>query len=265
MKKLLIASIASFVMTAGAAQAADLRLPLKAPVAPAPEWSWTGFYLGGGFGYGISDLSTTPVGAAGPLTGSLDNAGRGWVGQVKGGADYQFAPGPFGTIVAGVFADWDPSDLKGTFSTGYATTFNNPINGPEKINSSWAVGGRIGWLVTPTVLSYFNGGYTNERLGGFNGTSFGVGIPSPTLVSFSSHNEGGWFTGGGIEAPVTITFLPIHGLFFYTEYRYSYFNATTLANTTPGGAGVGLTGITVKSNVQSVVSGLDYRFNWNGH
>ena len=53
MKKLLIASIASFALTAGAAQAADMSMPLKAPMAPAPVWSWTGFYFGGGFGYGM--------------------------------------------------------------------------------------------------------------------------------------------------------------------------------------------------------------------
>ena len=261
MKKLLIASIASFVLTAGAAQAADMSMPLKAPMAPAPVWSWTGFYFGGGFGYGMYDLGTTPVGAAGPLVGTFDNGGHGWTGQVKVGADYQFAPGPFGSIVAGVFADYDPSNLKGNFSTGLAVAPANPVDGPEKITSSWAVGGRIGFLVTPTVLSYFNGGYTNEHLGGLNATNFGI-APGGGTLSFAAHNQGGWFTGGGIEAPVTI--VPIKGLFFYTEYRYSYFNATTLPVTTTGIL-VAPTGMTVKSNVQTVVSGLDYRFNWNGH
>ena len=262
MKKLLIASIASFALTAGAAQAADMSMPLKAPMAPAPVWSWTGFYFGGGFGYGMYDLGTTPVGAAGPLVGTFDNGGHGWTGQVKVGADYQFAPGPFGSIVAGVFADYDPSNLKGNFSTGLAVAPANPVDGPEKITSSWAVGGRIGFLVTPTVLSYFNGGYTNEHLGGLNATNFGI-APGGGTLSFAAHNQGGWFTGGGIEAPVTI--VPIKGLFFYTEYRYSYFNATTLPVTTTGILLVAPTGMTVKSNVQTVVSGLDYRFNWNGH
>jgi outer membrane immunogenic protein len=263
MKKLLIASIASFALTVGAAQAADMGMPMKAPMAPAPVWSWTGFYFGGGFGYGIYDLGTTPVGAAGPLVGTFDNGGHGWTGQVKAGFDYEFASplGGLGNIVAGVFADYDPSDLKGNFSSGIATAPANPIDGQEKINSSWAVGGRIGYLVTPTVLTYFNGGYTNEHLGALNARGFGIPGGVGT-INFNSHNQGGWFTGGGIEAPVT--FLPIHGLFFYTEYRYSYFNATTLPVTTTG-LGAPLTGITVKSNVQTVVSGLDYRFNWNGH
>ncbi len=264
MKKLLIASIASFALTAGAAQAADMSMPLKAPMAPAPVWSWTGFYFGGGFGYGVADLATTPLGVAGPLVGTIDNGAKGWTGQVKAGFDYQFGATPFGNVVAGVFADWDPSSMKGNFSSGLATGFNNPIDGQEKINSSWAVGGRIGFLVAPTVLTYANGGYTNERLGGINAAGFGIpGGPAATITS-ASRNQGGWFTGGGFEAPVTI--VPIKGLFFYTEYRYSVFNTATVPVVTTGGfGGFAPTGMNVKTSVQSVVSGLDYRFNWNGH
>ena len=99
---------------------------------------------------------------------------------------------------------------------------------------------------------------------GSNASNFGIPGGAAATITFASHNQGGWFTGGGIEAPVTI--VPIQGLFFYTEYRYSYFNATTLPVTTTGGLGVTPpTGMTVKQNVQTVVSGLDYRFNWNGH
>jgi outer membrane immunogenic protein len=263
MKNLLIASIATLALATGAAQAADMAMPVKAPIAPAPVWSWTGFYFGGGFGYGVADLSTTPLNGAGPMVGTIDNGAKGWTGQVKAGFDYQFGATPFGNIVGGVFADWDPSSMRGNFSTGLANGFNSPLDGQEKINSSWAVGGRIGYLVTPTVLTYFNGGYTNERLGGVNAASFGIpAIPGNTITS-GSRNQGGWFTGGGFEAPVTI--IPIKGLFFYTEYRYSVFNTSTVPVVTTGAFG-GLappTGLNVKTSVQTVVSGIDYRFNWH--
>jgi outer membrane immunogenic protein len=260
MKKLLIASIASLALTAGAAQAADMSMPMKAPVAPAPVWSWTGFYFGGGFGYSVADLSTTPLGAAGPLVGTIDNGAKGWTGQVKAGFDYQFGATPFGNVVAGVFADWDPSSVKGNFSTGFTSVaINNPVAGQEKINSSWAVGGRVGFLVAPTVLTYANGGYTSERLGGISAVGFGIPGAGGTLTTAST-NQGGWFTGGGFEAPVTI--IPLKGLFFYTEYRYSVFNTKTLPATSTGLAGFP-TGENVKTGVQSVVSGLDYRFNWH--
>jgi outer membrane immunogenic protein len=32
--------------------------------------------------------------------------------------------------------------------------------GDEKMSSAWSVGGRVGWLVTPNLLTYFSGGYT---------------------------------------------------------------------------------------------------------
>ena len=263
MKKILIATVAAVAMTSGAALAADMSMPMKAPMAPAPVWSWTGFYFGGGFGYGVSDLSTTPLSAAGPLVGTIDNGAKGWTGQVKAGFDYQLGATPFGNIVAGVFADWDPSNMRGNFSTGLATAVNNPIDGQEKIHSSWAVGGRIGYLVTPTVLTYVNGGYTNERLGGINATGFGIPAGPAATITTSSTNQGGWFTGGGFEAPVTI--IPIKGLFFYTEYRYSVFNTKTLPATSTGLGGIVVTGMNVKTSTQTVVSGLDYRFNWTGH
>ena len=33
----------------------------------------------------------------------------------------------------------------------------------EKLRSQWAIGGRIGWLVTPQLLTYFSGGYTEAK------------------------------------------------------------------------------------------------------
>jgi hypothetical protein len=59
-----------------AAIAAGLRalMPVKAP-RPVPAYDWTGFYLGGHFGYaaGSSDWSATQIGTAAPtVTGALD-------------------------------------------------------------------------------------------------------------------------------------------------------------------------------------------------
>jgi outer membrane immunogenic protein len=269
MKTLLAASLTGLALLSGSALAADLPPApqvYKAPPVMAPVYNWTGFYFGGGFGYGMWNQGTTPVGTflgvPGTLAGSFNNGGMGWSGQIKVGADYQFNS----NIVAGVFADYDPSNIKGNFATGGAVNFFSPINGQEKLTSSWAVGGRIGWLITPTVLSYFNGGYNSAHFGGINATSFGVngGTPLAVPVSIAAHNYNGWFAGGGVEAP--ITFLPLNGLFFYTEYRYSYYTSTTLPVANGGiGGGFVLTGETIKPNVQTVVSGLDYRFNWTGH
>jgi len=58
---------------AGAADAADL--PLKAPKASDAVFSWTGFYIGGHFGYaaGRTDWSATDAGAAAPVLAGSTN------------------------------------------------------------------------------------------------------------------------------------------------------------------------------------------------
>ena len=42
------------------------------------------------------------------------------------------------------------------------------IAGEEKEKNAWAVGGRIGYLVTPNVFTYWNGGYTETRFDQIN-------------------------------------------------------------------------------------------------
>lgn len=37
----------------GAASAADMGMPYKAPLPPPPVVSWTGCYVDGGWGYGV--------------------------------------------------------------------------------------------------------------------------------------------------------------------------------------------------------------------
>ena len=46
-----------------------MAMPMKAPIAPAPVWSWTGFYFGGGWGYGAFEYDAAsdtfhPAGAS---------------------------------------------------------------------------------------------------------------------------------------------------------------------------------------------------------
>ena len=72
MKTSVVTSIA-LVAWSGVAYAGD-SMPLKAPAAPAAAPAWSGFYLGGNFGYaaGQSDWTARGVGAAvPPVSGSL--------------------------------------------------------------------------------------------------------------------------------------------------------------------------------------------------
>ncbi len=252
MGRILLGGVALIALI-GAAKAADLPARVSAPppvVAPvAVPYTWTGFYVGGGFGYGLWDIDTSLVPPAGIL-GETNNGGRGWIGQVVAGFDYQFAIAGF-NLVAGVFGDYDFGQITGTLNAGAGAAFAT-LNGIEKERSYWAAGGRIGWLVTPQILSYWNAGYTEARFNGINLTGFAA----PMSTAANTYN--GWFTGGGVETKVS--FLP--GLFFNTEYRYSsYNNATLPISNSVAGFGVPVS-LKLEPHVQTVMSGLRYKFNW---
>jgi opacity protein-like surface antigen len=111
--------------------------------------------------------------------------------------------------------------LHGDFSPSSST-----VVGDENERSAWAAGGRIGYLVTPTVLTYFNGGYTQTRFDQFN-FSFSAAPATPSPFVIPGHNYRGWFIGGGMEFALTV--LPIPGFFWRNEYRYSSYQSADLA------------------------------------
>jgi outer membrane immunogenic protein len=246
----------------GAASAADLPMPApvyKAP--PPPVYNWTGCYVGGGGGYGWwnqdSFVAFTGGGAA---TAQVTNGGKGWFGQGQAGCDYQFNM-PLGTwnmpLVIGVFGDWEGGSIRGTSSlvTPLAAV------GAENESSTWAVGGRVGYLVSPRFLSYFDGGYTQAR---FDQVNYNFATPggAATGVSLPAQTYNGWFIGSGFE--YAFDWLPIPGLFLKTEYRYSQYNtATPSLVATAGGGPIGLSLNSTKFT-QMVSTELVWRFNWFG-
>jgi outer membrane immunogenic protein len=247
MKRILLAG-AALLGLIGAASAADLPArpytpPPMAPVVVAPNW--TGLYVGAGWGYGVWDMNSTVISSGGVSGGTTNNGGRGWLGMVDVGYDYQFAIGGW-NLVAGVLADYNFGDMSGTANFQNASAVFNTLTGVEKEKSFWDAGARIGWLITPDILSYFSGGYSN---GHFDGINFNVGG-----ASIGSHSYGGWFTGAGIETKIA----SIPGLYFNTEYRFTSYNSATLP--VSGLAGVGA--LKLQPSQQTVMSGVHYKFNW---
>jgi outer membrane immunogenic protein len=249
--KQLILSMAITAGLAGSAIAADL--PVKSPriaAAPVVMTNWTGCYVGAGFGYGMWNqehyranpatlVATTPSATAG---------GRGWLGTVQVGCDYQFAD----RWVVGAFGDYDWASIKGNFNPVGTT-----LVGEEKLKSQWAVGGRLGYVVVPKLLTYVAGGYTEAR---FGQVDFPVaGGPIVTTVSLAAQTYKGWFIASGYE--YAVDFLP--GLFWKSEYRYSSFRAADVPLSI---SVLGVTAVTdaihSQKYVQTVRSELVYRFNW---
>jgi outer membrane immunogenic protein len=184
-----------------------------------------------------------------PISSTITSGGRGWFGTATVGCDYQVSS----SFVIGAYGDWDFGDIKGTPEIlGFA--------GNESEKWAWSAGARIGYLLTPTVLGYFSGGYTQAHFDPIN-VALVVAPFTPAGVTVPAQTYNGWFLGSGFDYAISI--LP-SGFFLRTEYRYSTFNAADLSvvsNTTglPIGAGDHS-----KKFVQSVRSELIWRFNF-GH
>lgn len=259
MKRLLAASLTGLALLSGSALAADLPPApqmYKAPAVVAPAYSWSGFYLNAGGGYGMWNADTqlfTPGGAC--LACVVQTfGGRGYLGTVGGGFDYQVGGLGMGAwnpmIVVGLMADYNFESLKGTIADGLVGA-----SAQIKETASWAGGARIGLAFGPNFFTYMNGGATGTR---FGGTSFVSDVTgAPLGAASAAFWKTGWYLGGGTEtslAPV----LPV-GFFLRSEYRYSYFSTTNV----PVIAG-GVTALNVGWHpvVQTLSTSLVYKFNW---
>jgi outer membrane immunogenic protein len=268
MKKLVLALTAVAAFTASAS-AADLgaRPYTKAPVAVAPAYNWTGFYIFGGGGGGLwnadSNVQSTgvvgPFGSAGPagtaLTRDQRLGGSGWFGTVGIGYDWQFS-----RWVVGILADGQFGDIRGSLSDPVFGT-----EGREKLRTSYAAGARVGYLVAPNVLSYVNAGYSGSEWSGTTQTDL---FGATALTTTNSFRRDGWFIGGGVENNLDIFGITAPGWFMKTEYRSAFYDRISLPTTAgPGLApAAGLTGtaVTFKPWTQTISTSLVYRFNWGG-
>lgn len=261
MKRMVIALAATVALSAPAL-AADMAI--KAPMpAPIVAPSWSGCYVGGGGGYGwftqenVTYLTTSVPRTA--LTSQWDTGGRGWFGTVQGGCDYQFSAGLPWNMVIGAFADYDFADIKGEPTNPWSG-----LGGTEKMSSQWAVGGRLGVTVTPNLLVYFAGGYTEAHFDRLDLSAKTVnniaGLPIGAAAGFylPGQTYKGWFIGAGDE--YALNFLP--GLFWKTEYRFSDLDRVTKQVYFTGTNAYAFVDEDTKKYVHTVRSELVYRFNW---
>lgn len=238
-----------------------MGMPMKARPVATPTYSWTGCYVDGGAGYNLwnQDHSVT-LGGLGTNVQTTDG-GRNWLGRVGAGCDYQFALPGLGNVVIGAFGDYD------FMSTGSGNNTPNEVFGGAALTATeterhaWYAGGRFGFLITPTILTYFDGGYTQAH---FTQSALFNTAGTPSGFSYPNFSTGGWFTGGGVETPLAslLPSLPA-GLFLRTEYRYSLLGKKDIAEFATA------TGIPdgnvehMKSYSQTVTTSLIYRFNWH--
>jgi outer membrane immunogenic protein len=245
---------------------------------PPPPLPWTGFYLGlnGGAVFGRSqNVNTTTLDAFNPPVGAFSasaassipvGGGIGFIGGGQIGYNQQF-----GDFVIGAEADFH-----GTTAYGSAIAVGasyDPLSGAAPLTVTTAqkslqnlgtLRGRVGYLVTPTLLVYGTGGFaygqtnlnisrTSYDTSGSYGSAFGT-------TSFMSFRDG-WAAGGGLE------------WMFWPEWSakldYLYYDLGTLS---PGMDGIGnsqnfaawgyLAAPSTRFNGHIVRAGVNYHFSW---
>ena len=215
----------------------------------APVMNWSGFHIGLAIGYSTSDAELTRdlflvpgVSTAFPAgVDDRDTIGtdpNGVVGTVTLGYDRMLGD----KLLAGVFVDY-------TFgSHGDSGLANEPGTGGVSytvdVDSAWAVGGRLGYLVRPETLIYVSGGYTETDIDlRSNGQRF-------------EEDHGGYFIGGGLAHHLR------DGLVLTADYRYSDYDSETFFDQQQfiGGTLCCSERIEIEADNHAFRIGLSYRF-----
>lgn len=221
---------------------------VSSPAPAAPAYSWTGLYAGGGGGYGAQTYNSS-IALLGTIpTRAYESSATGALGTVVVGYDQQFA----GRWVAGIFADYDFMDSKGDYPTYFFDQFNV---GPLKQTSAWAVGGRLGYLVTPQTLFYGTGGYTQTKIDSAVLTRSTL-ASNPTEAVIPGQTYEGWFVGAGVENQLSSNW------YARLEYRYAEYDREQLLSANPPTFVVNTIGF--KPTSQTVRAGVSYKFNPGG-
>lgn len=290
MRRIFLASAGALAL-AGTAFAADLAPP---PVFLPPPPLWTGFYAGVNAGYEWSasnsvdvvsavafnnaatlsplGLSYAPAAALG-ATRNIPLNSNGFIGGGQIGYNYQFAT----SWLVGIEADIDGiAGGNGTASVftvtprvGFApNTVQTTDTVSKSLNYLGTVRGRFGYLLTPTLLIYGDGGLA---YGGINSDTgiFGAEVPNTGTTPFfglgrASTTRVGWTAGGGAEW----MFLPNWSV--KVEYAYYDLGSVTYSSgplvTTPNGGGatsfINTAATRTHFNGNIVRAGINYHFNW---
>jgi opacity protein-like surface antigen len=175
---------------AGPAKAA---MPVKAPLAAAVAWSWSGFYLGGhaGYGWGRNPFSD-------PFSDNLiltDIDSNGFLAGFQAGANWQS-----GAWVGGLEIDLSGTGIKGSTSasapTGAPGIRTVTLTEFDLLGSARA---RLGYLAWPNLLFYGTGGLAWTRLVRTE-DDIEIGADPESDTGSNPSWRFGWVAGLGVEA-----------------------------------------------------------------
>ena len=186
MKKTLLAATALTTLSFSAF-AADLPARTLAPVAPAPIFSWTGFYVGGSVGL-ISATTTLSDRVFYSTSGATARtATNGGILGINAGYNYQM-----GALVLGV-----ETDIALSSANSSVDVYNNrAYTWGSKLKDLGTLRARAGYAVD-RALFYVTGGLAVGNVQNSTGGFYSG------LTSSSSKWTPGWTAGAGIEYALT--------------------------------------------------------------
>ena len=224
-----------FCLSVGPAVAADMPEGTEAPpifYAP-PAFSWTGFYVGGNFGWSWTQISDTVTigGKAGPLAGTAN----GFLGGGQAGFNWQV----FQPLVIGIEGDFQ--GFQATKRRGAVNTTVGPVTIAASENTPYfgTMRGRAGFAYGTLMFYATAGGVYGERT--LAGTLSTIGSFSSS-ATFTS-----WTAGAGIEAAL--------GGRFSAKLEYLFIGSPSNSPPVPG-----QTALVGTSGTNLVRFGLNYRF-----
>jgi outer membrane immunogenic protein len=275
---LFFTAIAASLGLINPASAADLpaRSYTKAPVMEAPIYDWTGFYFGGAIGgvWSNANRSTTCQEPGDPFVRTCtfapdrfaNNNPRGFGASsakagIYGGANWQLAR----TWLVGLEGDVNWLDLHRT-NAGIPGLENPTLAGApgtdsSSVRQSWdgSLRGRVGVLLTPSVLLYGTGGvaFTHVDVSAHCGTSSRGWCVDGDLgrTDTSGFDRAGWTLGAGAEAMIAPNWL-LRGQYLYADYGTLNFTQLQNPNTNNASAYSG----SVRYHAQSAMIGIAYKF-----
>ena len=219
LKTLVMGAAAALLMTSNAVADGMPRRAAKAsPVCC--ESTWTGFYIGVGVGgaFTVHDHSARRIEDINYGETTTTNVFRLWdldggrahaFGTVTVGYDHQFS----GHWVAGLFADYDFGNGKNDHHIQEIGNLYN-IHHSSENKHAWSIGGRIGFLSSPSTLLFLSTGWTQVS---FDRDIHFTWYDTQHRRSFNNERDG-WFIGAGMETQLGW----LHsGLSLRGEYRYT--------------------------------------------
>ena len=244
---------AAVVALSGSAFAADMGLPMKAPLpAPIPYAQFQGWYLGGAIGAARLNASATQTfgltglcgndGAAG-TSNSCTTSATGFTAGVQVGYDWQSR-----YFVYGVVADWTWTNLKHTLTSNTPGEPSSVTFMQAKVDWLATFRGRMGLAVDDTLV-YFTGGVALADV------KSSIGFPNCDSSKFCSNGlskvQAGWVAGLGVEHKFNQNWS------VFTEFLY--YDLGHASASTQSASGLGYSTEFTHEILQGKV-GVNYRF-----